>query len=154
MYNPNSTGGAVSPTAMKRDSMGTYQSPGPKSAFSSTPWRSRTYVTMNVPTRDMLISTAVIRRGTSDAASVYRPTRPIRKPISAGVVAIETSTTAIGHRRRTSSTAPATSPNTTPKGTGSPASPAKSTPSSAHSSAETSASPTSSATLRRRSHHQ
>ncbi len=139
---------------MKRDSIGTYQSPGPKSASASTPCRSRTYVTMNVPTSCMLISTAVIRRGTSDAASVYRPTRPIRKPISAGVVAIETSTTAIGHFRRTSSTAPANSPNTTPSGTGSPVSPANCTPSSAHSSAEASASPPSSATLRRRSHHQ
>lgn len=109
---------------------------------------------MNVPTSCMLISTPVIRRGTSDAASVYSPTRPIRKPISAGVVAIDTSTTAIGHLRRTSSTDPAISPNTTPSGTGSPVSPANTTPSNAHSSAETSASPPSSATLRRRSHHQ
>ncbi len=96
----------------------------------------------------------MIRRGTSDAASVYSDTMPIRNAISAGVTAIATSTTAIGHRRRTSSTDPATSPNPTPSGTGSPALPANLTPSNAHSSAETSASPTSRTALRRLSHHQ
>ena len=45
-------------------------------------------------------SDAMIRRGSSEAASVYNPTIPIRKPICAGVIAIATSTTAIGHRRR------------------------------------------------------
>lgn len=139
---------------MKRDTTGTYQTPGPKSACALTLCRSRTYDTMNVPTSVIPVSTTVIRRGTSEAARVYSPTIPIRKPISAGVVAIDTSTTAIGHRRRSTSTEPASSPKSTPSGTGSPVSPANSTPSSAHSSAETSASPTSRATPRRRSHHQ
>ncbi len=70
MYRPNNTDGAVSPTAMNTDINGTYQSPGPKSACSATLCRNRTYVTMNVPTSAIPASTTVIRRGTSDAASV------------------------------------------------------------------------------------
>lgn len=154
MYRPNSTEGAVSPSDMKRDTTGTYQTPGPKSTSASTLCLSRTYDTMNVPTSVIPVSTTVILRGTSEAASVYSPTIPIRKPISAGVVAIDTSTTAIGQRLRSTSTDPAIRPKSTASGTGNPVSPANCTPSSAHSSAETSASPTSRATPRRRSHHQ
>src|SRR5215470_7928450 len=102
---------------------------------------------MNVATSDIPDNAPVTRRGTSDAASEYRPTTPVRNPISAGVTATETSTTATGHRRRTTSTAPASSPNSTPTGTGTPAVPEKRAPSAAHSRADTTPSPTSSTTL-------
>ena len=98
--------------------------------------RTRTNVTISVPTSDIPASEPMIRRGSSEAASVYRPTMPIRKPIWAGVIAIDTSTTAIGHRRRSTSTEPANSPNTTPAATGIPASRANGIPSTAHSTAD------------------
>ncbi len=116
--------------------------------------RTRTNVTTAVPSSDIPASAPMIRRGSSAAASVYRPATPIRKPISAGVTAIDTSTTAIGHFRRTNSTEPVINPNTIPTEAGIPASLANGIPSAAHSTADTSASAPSSTALRRLAHHQ
>ncbi|CAM5331357.1 hypothetical protein SVIOM342S_02211 [Streptomyces violaceorubidus] len=68
-------------------------------------------------------------------------------------MAIATSTTAIGHFRRTTSTEPASSPKTTPIASGIPASRANGIPSAAHSSADTAPRLTSSTAPRRLSHH-
>ncbi len=151
-YSPSSTGGAVIPNAVVTDRNGTNHSPIPTSPRTA-PWCARTKVTMNIPASDIPASAPMIRRGSSDAANVYSPTTLIRKPICAGVTAIDTSTTAIGHLRRSNRTDPASTPNTTPAGTGSPASRANGTPSTAHSSADTTASTTSSAALRHLAHH-
>ncbi len=106
-----------------------------------------------MPAKDIPASAAMIRRGSSDAASVYSPTSPIAKPICAGVIAIDTSTTAIGHFRRSSSTDPASRPNTAPTAAGRPASCANGIPSVAHSAADIAARPASSAAPRHLTHH-
>lgn len=67
---------------MKSETTGTYQPLGsmsgcPTSAWA-TSWRSRTKVTTNTATVDIEARTAVMRRGTSEAASVYSPTIPMR----------------------------------------------------------------------------
>ncbi len=131
---------------------GTTQSPNVRSP-RATPCRTHTNVTINIPTSDMPASEAMIRRGSSEAARVYSPTMPIRNPIWAGITAIDTSTTAIGHCRRNTSTEPASTPNTIPAATGIPASRANRTPSVPHSTADTTARLTSSAALRHLSHH-
>ncbi len=150
---PSSSGGAVIPRDVPSDANGRNQSPKstPSAAMSC---RRRTNVTISVPRNDIPASDAMIRRGNSDAASVYRPTTPSRKPISAGVMAIPTSTTASGHFLRTTSTEPASNPKTTPAAIGIPASRANGTPSAAHSNADTAPRLTSSTAPRRLSHHQ
>ncbi len=142
----------MNPTDIVMAAKGTNQSPMSRSPRDMS-CRVFTNVTMSVASSDIPASEARIRRGNSDAASVYRPTMPIRKPISAGVMAIDTSTTAIGHRRRTSSTEPASRPNTTPAATGIPASLANGMPSNPHSSADATARLTSNTALRRLAHH-
>lgn len=68
-------------------------------------------------------------------------------------MAIDTSTTAMGHRLRNNSMDPARAPNTIPAGTGTPAASAKGYPSIAHSTADTSARVPSSTALRHLAHH-
>lgn len=108
---------------------------------------------MSIPTIDIPASAPMIRLGSSDAASVYSPTSPMRNPIWAGVMAMDTSTTAIGHRRRKSSTDPAAAPKSIATGTGTPAAPANGNPSIAHSTDDTSARLPSSTALRHLAHH-
>src|SRR5260221_256659 len=68
-------------------------------------------------------------------------------------MAMDTSTTAIGHFRRTISAEPASTPKTTPTAAGTPASRANRTPSAPHSAADTVASTASSTALRHLVHH-
>lgn len=64
---------------MKPAIVGTYQAPGSGSKSAvETSCCTRTKVTISVADSDIPASVAVILRGTSDAASVYSPTTPMR----------------------------------------------------------------------------
>lgn len=65
------------PIAVVIDTNGTNQSPRsrfPRPGSCCT----RTNITISIPTSDIPASEPMIRRGSSDADSVYRPTMPIR----------------------------------------------------------------------------
>jgi hypothetical protein len=153
MYSPNNIGGAVPTSDIVTDTSGMNHHPGSKSGSLPTLPYNCTHRTIKVPTNSIDTSSPMIRRGTSDAASVYNADTLSNTPISAGVTAIVTSTTAIGHRRRNNSVDPTSTPKTTPSHSGSPFSCENLVPSAAHSAADTTASTPSSTALRRRAHH-